>query len=214
VAISRTIELAVVRIRRAGSTGSASPHVILAGGPGDSGVTQVLGLARQGGAVFADLLNGDVIGIDQRGTGHSVPNLSSPALYHLPLDQPGSIEGWLPIIERVSQGEATRLRTAGVALEAYNTRESADDVAAVCRALDYTRVTLWGRSYGSHLALATLARHETLIDRLVLVSPEGLDHTWEWHRRSTRSSAGSRRETPARSCRRSTPFVEPCAVHP
>jgi pimeloyl-ACP methyl ester carboxylesterase len=49
----------------------------------------------------------------------------------------------------------------------------------VCRALNYTRVTLWGRSYGTHLALATLARHGTLVDRLVLVSPEGPDHTWK-----------------------------------
>jgi hypothetical protein len=87
----RTIELAVVRVRRAGSPDSSAAHVVLAGGPGDSGVNQVLGLARQGGAVFADLMNGDVIGIDQRGTGRSLPNLSSPALYGLPLDQPGSI---------------------------------------------------------------------------------------------------------------------------
>jgi pimeloyl-ACP methyl ester carboxylesterase len=174
----RTIDLAVVRIRRTGKP-SSSAHVVLAGGPGDSGIDQVVGLARNGGAVLADLFNGDVIGIDQRGTGRSVPNLSSSALYHLPLDQPGSIEGWLPIIERVSREEAARLRTAGIALEAYNSRESADDVAAVCSALNYTSVTLWGRSYGSHLALATLGRYEKLVSRLVLVSPEGLDHTWK-----------------------------------
>lgn len=175
----RTIELAVVRVRPAGHPGSSSAHVILAGGPGDSGVNQVLGLAQQGGAAFAGLMNGDVIGIDQRGTGRSTPNLSSAARYGLPLDQAGSIEAWIPLIERASQAESTRLRAAGIALEAYNTRESADDVAAVCRALNYTRVTLWGRSYGSHLALAILARHEALVERMVLVSPEGLDHTWK-----------------------------------
>jgi hypothetical protein len=131
----RTIDLAVVRVRRAGSTGSPSAHIILAGGPRDSGVDQVLGLARQGGALFADLVNGDVVGIDQRGTGRSPPNLSSAALYALPMDQPGSVERWLPIIERVSRGEATRFRTEGIRLEAYNTRESADDVADVCRTL-------------------------------------------------------------------------------
>jgi pimeloyl-ACP methyl ester carboxylesterase len=175
----RTIELAVVRIRRAGNAASSTGHVVLAGGPGDSGVNQVLGLARNGGAVFADLMKSDVIGIDQRGTGRSVPNLASSALYQLPLDEPGSMETWLPIVERVSKEEATRLRATGVALEAYNSRESADDVAAVCRALNYTSMTLWGRSYGSHLALATLGRHERLVSRLVLVSPEGLDHTWK-----------------------------------
>ena len=76
----RTIDLAVVSVRRAGTPATPSAHVILAGGPGDSGVEQVLGLARQGGRVFAELVSGDVVGIDQRGTGRSVPNLSSPAL--------------------------------------------------------------------------------------------------------------------------------------
>jgi pimeloyl-ACP methyl ester carboxylesterase len=175
----RTIDLAVARIRRTGAPASSSAHVILAGGPGDSGVDQVLGLARQGGALLADLLNGDLIGIDQRGTGRSVPNLSSSALYGLPLDQPGSMETWLPIIERVSRDEAARLRASGIGLEAYNTRESADDVNAVREALRYMRLTLWGRSYGTHLALATIARHPAIVERLILVSPEGLDHTWK-----------------------------------
>lgn len=175
----RAIELAVVRVRRVGTPAAPSAHVLLAGGPGDSGVEQVLGLARQGGRVFAELVAGDVVGIDQRGTGQSVPNLSSAALYPLPVDQPGSMEAWLPIIERVSKEEAARFRASGVVLEAYNTRESADDVEAVREALGYTQVTLWGRSYGTHLALATLARHPQIVDRLILVSPEGLDHTWK-----------------------------------
>ena len=175
----RTVDLAVVRVRRTGTPVSGSAHLILAGGPGDSGVEQVLGLARQGGRVFAELVSGDVVGIDQRGTGRSVPNLSSSALYPLPLDQPGSIEAWLPIIERVSKQEATRFRATGIVLEAYNTRESADDVNAVRDALGYPRVTLWGRSYGTHLALATVARHPAMVERLILVSPEGLDHTWK-----------------------------------
>jgi pimeloyl-ACP methyl ester carboxylesterase len=179
VGAGRTVDVAVVRIRRAGTSGSASPHVILAGGPGDSGVDQALGLVRRGGALFANLVKGDVIGIDQRGTGRSLPNLSSPARYAFPLDEPGSLESWLPIVERVNAAEAERLRGVGIDLAAYNTRESADDVAEVCQALGYTHATLWGRSYGTHLALATAARHATLVDRLVLVSPEGLDHTWK-----------------------------------
>jgi len=178
-ATGRTVDLAVVRVRRTGTPPSPSAHVILAGGPGDSGVDQVLGLARQGGALLADLMAGDVVGIDQRGTGRSVPNLASSALYPLPFDQPGSIEAWLPIIERVSKQEADRLRANGIVLEAYNTRESADDVNAVREALGYASLTLWGRSYGTHLALATVARHAAVVDRLILVSPEGLDHTWK-----------------------------------
>lgn len=178
-ATGRTIDLAVVRVRRTGAPASLSAHVILAGGPGDSGVEQVLGLARQGGALLADLMAGDVVGIDQRGTGRSVPNLSSSALYPLPLDQPGSIEAWLPIVERVSREEAARFRANGIVLEAYNTQESADDVNAIREALGYPQLTLWGRSYGTHLALATVARHPAIANRLILVSPEGPDHTWK-----------------------------------
>ena len=176
---ARTIDLAVVRLRRTGATGLPAAHVFLAGGPGDSGVDQVLGLARRGGALFANLVPGDVIGIDQRGTGRSVPNLASSVLYAFPLDQPGSIEAWLPAVVRVSTAEAARLRAADIRIDAYNTRESADDVSEVCKALGYDHVTLWGRSYGSHLALATTARHGAMVDRMVLVSPEGLDHTWK-----------------------------------
>ena len=175
----RTIDLAFVQVRRTGAARTASAHVVLAGGPGDSGVDQVMGLARQGGAAIADLMQGDILGIDQRGTGRSVPNLSSSVLYGLPMDRPGSPETWLPIMERASAAEAARLRAAGIDLESYNTRESADDVAEVCAALGYARVTLWGRSYGTHLALATVARHPALVERMVLVSPEGLDHTWK-----------------------------------
>jgi hypothetical protein len=59
---ARTIDLAVARVRRAGppATSPSSAHVILTGGPGDSGVDQVLGLARRGGAAMAALMSGDV----------------------------------------------------------------------------------------------------------------------------------------------------------
>jgi pimeloyl-ACP methyl ester carboxylesterase len=173
-----SIDLAVVRVRRAGST-SSKAHIVLAGGPGDSGVNVALGMARQGGANLADIVNGDIIGIDQRGTGKSTPNLSSSARYDLPLDRPGSPEVWLPIIEATTRRVAAEFRNRGIRLEAYNTEESADDVDDVRRALGYDTVTLWGRSYGSHLALAVLKRHPSIVERLVLIGPEGPNHTWK-----------------------------------
>jgi pimeloyl-ACP methyl ester carboxylesterase len=175
----RTIDLAVLRVRRAGAAASRSAHVILAGGPGDSGVSQVMGLVRQGGADVWRLFDGDVIGIDQRGTGRSRPNLATPVLYDLPLDKPGSMDEWLPRMRDASRRVAEAFRARGIRLEAYNTRESAEDVADVARALGYEHLTLWGRSYGSHLALATEARHPSLVARLILIGPEGPDHTWK-----------------------------------
>ena len=175
---ARTIDLAVVRVRR-GPAPSRTAHVVLAGGPGDSGVNVVLGMARQGGAALADLIAGDYIGIDQRGTGQSTPNLASTVLYGLPLEEAGSPAAWLPAMERASKAVAAEFTARGIRLQGYNTRESADDVEDVRRALGYERMTLWGRSYGSHLALAVLRRHPAAIDRLVLIGPEGPNHTWK-----------------------------------
>lgn len=176
----RTIDLAIVRLRPLPTTARpTTAHVFLAGGPGDSGTSLAMGLARQGSAALWQLFDGDVIGIDQRGTGRSRPNLASEARYDLPLDKPGSLQEWLPRVELASRNVAEEFRRRGIQLEAYNTQESADDVAEVRRALGYERITLWGRSYGSHLALATVARHPGIVDRLVLVSPEGPDHTWK-----------------------------------
>lgn len=175
---SGAIDIAVVRVRRQGQA-PGKAHAILAGGPGASGVDEVLSLARQGGAAWFALMDGDVIGIDQRGTGASRPNLASSVRYMLPLDRPGSPEAWLPSIREASLLEAARLRAEGINLQAYNTEESADDVDAVRIAFGYGKLILWGRSYGSHLALATLRRHPEGVERMILVSPEGPDHTWK-----------------------------------
>lgn len=173
-----TIELAVIRVRLPGEVGTRV-HAILAGGPGDSGVGEVLSLARQGGRAWFALMGGDVIGIDQRGTGKSRPNLASSTLYGLPLDRPGSPEAWLPLIRDAAAREASRLKATGIDLGAYNTEESADDVDAARRAFGYGKLILWGRSYGSHLALAVLRRHPDAVERMILVSPEGPDDTWK-----------------------------------
>lgn len=174
----RTLDLAFVRIHRDGSE-NAPPHFILAGGPGDSGVELARNLARRGGGALLNLLGGDLVGIDQRGSGGSRPSLELSVGYDLPLDRPGSPEIWLPIMEDVVREEAAGLRARGIRLSAYNTRESAADVNAVRRALGYDRIVLWGRSYGSHLALAVMRDYPQSIARAVLANPEGPDHTWK-----------------------------------
>jgi len=172
------IELAVVRISH--STAPAGhEHVLLAGGPGDSGVWVALDLATQGGAMLAEVMDGDLIGIDQRGTGDSMPSLRTTVRYELPLDQPASEASWLALAERASRAVAAQMRERGIELQAYNTEESADDVDAVRQALGEERWSLWGRSYGSHLALATARRHPQRVERMFLVGPEGPDHTWK-----------------------------------
>lgn len=173
-----TIEIAFIRIR-GGDAPATTAHIVLAGGPGDSGVNLVRGLGQRAGAGVEALFGGDIIGMDQRGTGASRPNLDSTARFDLPLDQPGSPALWLPLMNEVSRSVAADFRSRGIRLEAYTTRESAADVDALRRALGYDRMTLWGRSYGTHLALAYLRQHPTRVERMILVSPEGPDHTWK-----------------------------------
>ncbi len=173
-----TIELAYVRVQRAKAP-TREAHVLLAGGPGDSAVEQVLQLAQRGGPEVLALFDADIIGIEQRGAGQSTPSLKVDVAYGLPLGQSGSPEAWLPRMHAAVADATRQLRARGIRLEAYNSRESADDVDMVRRALGYETVTLWGRSYGTHLALAVLRRHPGSVRRLVLVSPEGPDDTWK-----------------------------------
>ncbi len=173
---ARPINLAAVRLRWAGSA-DALVNMVLAGGPGDSGTMFLSGLPAQRAAALLDLMGGDVIGFDQRGSGRSLPSLALSEPAPLPLDVAGSPAIWLPLMERAARAAAQRLETSGVRLTSYTTVENADDVDAVRRAFGYARMNLWGRSYGSHLALATVRRHPDSVARLILVSPEGPDHT-------------------------------------
>lgn len=172
------ITLAFIRVGTAPEP-SKTASVLLAGGPGDSGTRLVEQLVRRGGSQVLGLLGGDLIGIDQRGTGDSRPNLEIERSYSIPIAAEGSMEAWLPIIDEASRSIAADLRAKGIHPQAYTTRESADDVDAVRRALGYEKLNLWGRSYGSHLALEVLRRHPDRVGRVVLVGPEGPDDTWK-----------------------------------
>lgn len=174
----RSIDLAVIRLRWAGSS-SALVNMVLAGGPGDSGTQLLSGLPGARAAALLDLMGGDVIGFDQRGSGRSLPSLAIPDRVSLPLDVAGSPTAWLPSIEHASRMAVDRLGKNGVGLASYTSVENAEDVDAVRRAFGYAQMNLWGRSYGSHLALATVRRHPDSVARLILVSPEGPDHTFK-----------------------------------
>lgn len=173
---SRSISIAFIRARSTLEK-PGSPVFLIAGGPGGSSIAMVRGMIRGGGRWFLDLLGGDVIGVDQRGVGESQPNLTSSTVYGFSPEEPGDRDKMLLRILEVCRKEAEHWRSQGVDLSGYNTAESADDLDAVRRALGYEKISLWGGSYGSHLALATIRRHELHVDRALLIGPEGPDHT-------------------------------------
>lgn len=154
----------------------APPIVYLAGGPGGSGVDAARLPARF--AIFQALREiTDVIAFDQRGTGWSNEIPPCPTSMSLPQDQPTTRSSLTAAVRETAGACARFWREAGIDLAAYNTWESAADIDALRTALGVEKVSLWGISYGSHLALAVLKRYPASIERVALVGIEGLDET-------------------------------------
>ncbi|MEM6797858.1 MAG: alpha/beta fold hydrolase, partial [Acidobacteriota bacterium] len=176
---SKSLEIAFVRFRTT-HPDPGPPIFFLAGGPGGSGI--------EGAAIVAThpqirlLEHSDVIGVDQRGTGRSLPDLTSfraTSRRRLPLDRALSRQELLDALERAARETGEYWRGRGVDLAAYTTAESADDLEAVRRALEIPKIVLYGGSYGSHLGLAYLRRHGERVERAVLSKVEGPDHTFK-----------------------------------
>lgn len=153
-----TIELAIAILPAA--NGSSKPPVIyLEGGPGGSALSSfesdIDGWAQYG---FAQ--NRDLIFIDQRGTGYSIPSLNCTELDDESAD-----------VDSATEACHARLTAAGIDLAAYNSRENGSDVAALANALGYTQYSLYGVSYGTRLALAVMRDHPEGIEKVVLDSP-------------------------------------------
>jgi len=172
------IELAFVRYRTTCPT-PGPPIFYLAGGPGGSGVELA---GRQATHPQIRLLEQrDVIGLDQRGTGLSRPNLvGQPEFVHpLPLDRAITPEDVMNGYEEATRRCVAYWTGQGVDLAAFNSAESADDIDDVRRAMGVESIALFGSSYGSHLGLACLRRHGNSIERAVLMNVEGPDQTWK-----------------------------------
>ncbi|MGH7566698.1 MAG: alpha/beta hydrolase [Gemmatimonadota bacterium] len=165
---SGTIELAFVRLPSTADR-PGSPIVFLAGGPGVPGI--VMGQVPVYRSLFERLRSvGDVILLDQRGTGRSTPSLECPSDSSLPADALLDVDHARVALLGPLERCAVRLREQGVDPEAYTTAASADDVDDLRRALGAERVSLLGFSYGTELALAYAKRHAGAVDRLVLAS--------------------------------------------
>lgn len=170
---SRTVSLHYVRLPATGSRGGP-PIVYLAGGPGGSGIAAINYRYEM---FMAMRQYGDVIALDQRGTGASniVPRCESTQV--VPFARPISDEEYVRYQREALKECLAYWQREGVDLAGYNTVESARDLDALRRHLGAAKIVLWGTSYGSHLALAALKEMPDGIERVVLSSVEGLDQT-------------------------------------
>lgn len=171
---SRMLTLRYVRFP-ATTKKPGSPIIYLSGGPGGSGIETA---KRERFPLFMAMRQfGDVIALDQRGTGASddTPVCEPKAA---PSDSKRMTDAEYAAAYRAAALECAAFwKAKGVDLRGYTTNESADDLDAIRRQLGADKVSLWGISYGTHLALAALKRMDDRIDRVVLASAEGLDQT-------------------------------------
>ncbi len=172
---SRLIPIHYVRFPATGKT-QGSPIVYLSGGPGGSGINTAKYRTRY--QLFMDLREaGDVIALDQRGTGASriVPRCVSS--HKLPMAETISADKLSAIYRDAGKECIGFWQSEGVDVFGYNTLESARDLEDLRKHLRAKKITLWGISYGTHLALASLKVIESSIDKLILASAEGLNQT-------------------------------------
>lgn len=169
---SRLIEIAFVRFKST-SPNPGSPIIYLAGGPGGSGISTAQGTRFPLFMAMREI--GDVIALDQRGTGRSTPNLPCRREADLPLDKPLTQTKLLQFATLELKKCADYWRGQGVDITGYNTNENADDIESLRRALGTKKVSLWSISYGTTLALTAIKRHGSNIDRSIFAGVEGLD---------------------------------------
>ena len=171
---SRIIRIEYVRFPATGDT-SGPPIIYLSGGPGGSGINTAKGPRFPLFMAMREF--GDVIALDQRGTGASNDIEVCHASLHNQDDSYVSDRDFLSR-QRLALDECfERWTSDGVDIAGYNTLENVADIDALRMHLGAEKVSLWGISYGSHLALAALKEMEDRIDRIVIASAEGLDQT-------------------------------------
>jgi pimeloyl-ACP methyl ester carboxylesterase len=168
----RQITLNVVLLPSTPGGRRGTPLFDLAGGPG---------LAATGAAIFYATdgrdyrLQGDIVLVDQRGTGKSAP-LLCPELE----SRPAGSRMYPP--SAVRQCRANLAATAD--LSQYTTRNAALDLDAVREALDYPKINLLGLSYGTRLAQAYVALRPERVHAAVLIGATTHDAKLPlWHAR-------------------------------
>ncbi len=171
---SRQIKLHYVRFPSTNEH-PGPPIVYLAGGPGGSGIATAKYRRFE---LFKALRKvADVIALDQRGTGQSDDLPRCDSKQHLPTDQAINDAQYIELNRQALQDCLVFWQQQKVDLTAYNTQESVADLMDLKDHLGAEKISLWGISYGSHLALAAMKTHSQHLHKVIIASAEGLAQT-------------------------------------
>jgi pimeloyl-ACP methyl ester carboxylesterase len=164
----RTIRLMVAKYPARSPEKQPDPVVYLAGGPGDIAPLEVNGL------IAADFIRDrDILVVSQRGTMFSEPTLTCASIDDFARVALG-LRFYSEATKRahLAATEAChrKLTATGAVLSAYNSTESAADVADLRKVLGLTAWNVYGTSYGSYLAQTLMRDHPEGIRSVVLDS--------------------------------------------
>ncbi|VAW48454.1 FIG00783451: hypothetical protein, partial [hydrothermal vent metagenome] len=153
-----------------------------AGGPGGSGIATAKYYRFELFMAMREVA--DVIALDQRGTGKSNDLPECKSSQYIPqehaIDEQKFIE-----LNRLALTECFEYwRENKVDYAAYNTLESVEDLDALRSHLGADKISLWGISYGSHLALAALKTRPEILHKVMIASAEGLAQTTKYPART------------------------------
>jgi pimeloyl-ACP methyl ester carboxylesterase len=151
-AVPGSVSLSIER-RLAGSRPSQSAVVALAGGPGQAALPLTEFIAQ---AIAPALGSRDLLVFDQRGTGRSDP-LGCRAIEHFSAVAPAKL------YERCAL-------QIGPARGYFTSAESVNDIEALRVAGGYSKLVLYGTSYGTKVALEYAQRYPQNVEALVLDS--------------------------------------------
>ncbi|PKG83165.1 alpha/beta hydrolase [Colwellia sp. 75C3] len=173
---SRTIPVKYVRFPATGNK-NGSPIIYLSGGPGGSGIDTAKYPNFRFPLFMALREFGDVIALDQRGTGASKTAPKCVSSQTLPLTTKLTNNSVTQLYQKSANECVKFWQSEGVDILGYTTTQSALDIDDLRKHLQAKKVTLWGISYGSHLAFSAMKELKGKIDKVVIASAEGLNQT-------------------------------------
>lgn len=144
------INLAVLIVHAKNGAPLNDPIFYLVGGPGGSAT-----LSSAGFPVFERLNeNRDIVFVDPRGAGYSIPNLF--------LRRGGFT------LKAFARSNRNFFQSQGIDVTGYNSTEIARDYDAVRQALGYSKINIFANSYGTFVAQEMIRRFPATIRALVM----------------------------------------------
>ncbi|QSQ17680.1 alpha/beta hydrolase [Myxococcus landrumensis] len=176
---SRLIGVGFARLKAPRPTG-APPVFWLPGGPGLSVLGSLIDNDAAGKGRLRSWLTfgavGDLVVVEQRGYTRRGEMLEASTVAS-PLDRPISVKAEAEAMREVARRAVAE--NPDKDLSGYDISELAADVDAVRRALGYSKISLFGGSFGSQWSLALMRLHPERVARAVLSGVEPLNHGYD-----------------------------------